>query len=196
MEKKSLYRLGREYGTDQSGQHKYTTVFPNYMGYYEKLPVRFLEIGIKKGASLRMWNDYFEHEDAHLVAVDNDLTTFEHVPMTPRWHMALGSQYDKEFLATVGEEHGPFDIIVDDGCHHPEAQITAFKGLWPFISRGGIYVIEDLYESFTKGNQSLVTYLDNMTKSLVVSGKRHGKTSYDFIHYYKNMVVIGKKTRA
>lgn len=50
------------------------------------------------------------------------------------------------FIETVGQD---FDIIIDDGGHTMNQQITSFKILFPALKSGGIYVIEDLHTSYT-----------------------------------------------
>ena len=37
---------------------------------------------------------------------------------------------------------GGFDMIVDDGSHIPQEQMSTLRALWPAIKPGGIYVIE------------------------------------------------------
>jgi hypothetical protein len=48
----------------------------------------------------------------------------------------------------VCQWHGGFHIIIDDGSHRGEDHITSFEALWPFVTRGGWYVIEDLHTLF------------------------------------------------
>jgi hypothetical protein len=38
---------------------------------------------------------------------------------------------------------GPFDLIVDDGCHNGMIVEDTFDLLWPLVAPGGFYVIED-----------------------------------------------------
>lgn len=53
----------------------------------------------------------------------------------------------QKFAQSVGPE---FDIIIDDGCHIVEHQITSFKTLFPLIKPKGMYIIEDLHTSYWK----------------------------------------------
>jgi hypothetical protein len=65
--------------------------------------------------------------------------------------MHYGSQEDIAFLKTVNSEQGYFDVIVDDGGHTMKQQITSFTHLLPKVRSGGIYVIEDLETSYSRG---------------------------------------------
>jgi hypothetical protein len=68
--------------------------------------------------------------------------------------MHYGSQEDIAFLKTVNSEQGYFDVIVDDGGHTMKQQITSFTHLLPKVRSGGIYVIEDLETSYSRGEGS------------------------------------------
>jgi len=37
-----------------------------------------------------------------------------------------------------------FDIVIDDGSHRFEDQMTTFAWLWSSVKRGGVYVVEDI----------------------------------------------------
>ena len=37
-----------------------------------------------------------------------------------------------------------FDLIVDDGWHHPESQINSLIAYLPYLNKGGTYILEDI----------------------------------------------------
>jgi hypothetical protein len=59
-----------------------------------------------------------------------------------------GSQADGAFLAKLAAEHGPFDIVIDDGSHVPEHVTLSFNSLFPAVVDDGFYVIEDVQTAF------------------------------------------------
>jgi hypothetical protein len=63
-----------------------------------------------------------------------------------------GDQADAAFLERVVAEtnakHEGFDVIVDDGGHRMEHQITSLKHLWKAVRPGGVYFCEDLQTSY------------------------------------------------
>ncbi len=75
-----------------------------------------------------------------------------------------------EDLVRVGVKHGPFDIIIEDGSHMWEHQITTLRTLFPFVTAGGMYIVEDLETNFQRlepkyrGNASIscVEYLKKL----------------------------------
>ncbi len=46
-------------------------------------------------------------------------------------------------------------MILDDGGHQMDQQITSFRILFPTVKSGGMYIIEDLATSFTASGQYL-----------------------------------------
>jgi len=65
--------------------------------------------------------------------------------------MFYGSQDDVSVLKNVSSNQGTFDVIIDDGGHTMNQQITSFNNLLPKVKSGGIYVIEDLLTSYMGG---------------------------------------------
>ena len=47
-------------------------------------------------------------------------------------------------------EHGPFDIVLDDGGHHVDMQVVTFDELWPSIAPGGVFMVEDTFSSYVR----------------------------------------------
>ena len=145
-----LTRAAILHGTDKFGYHDYT---PNYHKMFAPLrdrPLRLLEIGVggyadddRGGQSLRMWRDYFPK--ARIVGIDIQKKTMD---LGPRVTILQGSQVDPEFLASLVADHGPFDIIIDDGSHRNEHIVESFRLLFPGLAPGGIYVAEDVQTSF------------------------------------------------
>jgi hypothetical protein len=50
-------------------------------------------------------------------------------------------------LIKLSEQVGnDFDVIIDDGSHRPEHQMTAMTFLFPLLNNEGTYIIEDVSE--------------------------------------------------
>jgi len=61
-----------------------------------------------------------------------------------------GSQSDINFLKNIETQHGPFDIIIDDGSHYVDHQLFTFNTMFKNLSNEGIYIIEDVNTSYRK----------------------------------------------
>jgi hypothetical protein len=145
-----LTRIAILRGTDKWGPHFYTPVYHELFHHLRDLPIRLLEIGVGGhesavlgGGSLLMWADYFPH--ARIVGID---VAAKRLDPHPRLTVLRGSQSDPSFLAQVVADHGPFDIVVDDGSHVPADVVASFDVLFPALADGGFYVIEDVQTAF------------------------------------------------
>jgi demethylmacrocin O-methyltransferase len=145
-----LTRLALRHGTDKWGAHFYTPVYHGLFAHLRDKPVRLMEIGIGGyefarlgGASLAMWADYFPN--GRILGIDVFTKTLD---LGPRVCVRRGSQDDAAFLARMSAEHGPFDIVIDDGSHVPAQVIASFDVLFPLLADGGLYVIEDVQTTF------------------------------------------------
>lgn len=89
-----------------------------------------------------MWRDYFPN--AQIVGVD----VYAKDVSGSRLSFEQGDQSDPEFLRVVIDEHGPFDIIIDDGSHRGEHILASFAVLWDAVLPDVFYVIEDLETAY------------------------------------------------
>jgi hypothetical protein len=139
----SLTELGLVYDTDKAYWHRFTGVYETWLSSYRTSATRVLEIGVANGSSLKMWRDYFPNAD--IVGVD----------ILDRWWVNadriktyIVDQSSKESIdAFLKTESKPFDIIIDDGSHLPEHQMTNLEYFWDALNPGGVYIIEDLHTS-------------------------------------------------
>lgn len=99
-----------------------------------------LELGVREGDSLRMWQGLFP---GGLVAgVDNDA---EGTSTWPEGTVELRYSQDDPAMAAAAQAASPdgYDLVVDDASHVGELTAKSFELLWPQVVRGGYYVIED-----------------------------------------------------
>lgn len=137
--------------------HNYADIYEAYFGHRRLEPLKILEVGIglkhkedariahgrnvAGGASIKAWHAYFPHAAIHAIDMvearwlDNErITTYVVDQSSPA---SLES-----FLTTT--RGILFDIIIDDGSHHPDHQQLTLGMLFPRVAPGGIYAIEDL----------------------------------------------------
>lgn len=147
---RDLRKLAKWYGSDKWGAHSYASHYMTHFKDLRKQKLRILEIGIGGyddpafgGGSLRMWRTYFPH--AHVFGID-----IYDKSLLDGWRITTlkGSQDDPDFLKQVVERMGGVDIIIDDGSHINQHVITTFGYLFPFLSDGGWYIIEDTQTSY------------------------------------------------
>jgi len=133
---------------DGRGADKWDHYLPFYdrvFAPYRAVPIRMLEIGVMNGGSLELWRKYFGPA-ATIFGVDINPACAGRVD--PPNQVRIGSQADPDFLRGVVAEMGGVDIILDDGSHVANHQATSFRTLWPLLTVGGLYVIEDLHTAY------------------------------------------------
>ena len=145
-----LHSLALKYGTDKADQHhtykglSYCDIYERHFDPYRHSVRRFVEIGIKDGSSLRMWEEYFPN--AEIIGIDIDPRCAKH--SGGRIKCIIGDQNDLGFLSQLRDSMGEYDILLDDGSHITNHQINTFNILHPICAPGGMYIIEDLRNSY------------------------------------------------
>jgi hypothetical protein len=126
-----------KYDTDKNSSfHNYPRQYAALFEKYRTKPgLKFLEIGVFKGESLRAWREYFTGDGSTVVGID--LNPVEGI------QIELGDATDPKVIQSLHEKYGSFDIIVDDGGHRNDQVIKSFELLFPLLADGGLYVVED-----------------------------------------------------
>ena len=140
-----LTELGIKYNTDKATGHGFTEFYYPYLEKY--INPSILEIGIYDGASLKMWEEFYGYPN--IIGVD----------------ILEKKQYENQNIRTVVADQGnptdllskctalvpEYDIIIDDGSHIIDHQISSLVTLFPCLKSGGTYIMEDLHTSFIHG---------------------------------------------
>jgi len=187
--------------------------WPHYFDVYHRHFSRFIdtecvvvEIGVAQGGSLKMWKHYFGSK-AKIIGLDinPECKQFEEENI----QIFIGSQSDRAFLKDLKLKIPKIDILIDDGGHTMNQQITAFEELFDHVSDNGIYLCEDIHTSYLEayggGFGKTNTFLE-YSKLLIdklhawhIPDNRLPVTQFtrqsDSIHFYDGIVVIEKKAR-
>ncbi len=169
-------------GADKGSQyHNYTKVYAQYFDKIKDKTFNFLEIGVHKGCSVKLWEKYFSK--ANLYFIDITWDALEYTPT--RAKLFLADQSDPQKLKNVVSQiPGGLDIIIDDGGHTMEQQQVSFKTLFPYVNSGGLYIIEDLHTSYWSsygggGRDSTVEFLKCLIDDVNFVGARTEKANHD-----------------
>lgn len=211
MSSKVLSKLFNHYGSDKD-KNGYTPLYHTLFFKIKDEPVKLLEIGIgtmipgvkssmvgyalenyKPGGSLRAWRDYFVNGEIIGMDVQPD-TQFQDEERIQTHlcdstdicsvYMKMSEIITKESKDTNLNISGTsyYDIIIDDGCHLDTSQLKTLQNFYPFLKKGGIYVIEDIYPG------SSVSRNPSQIKSIV------GDDPFYFVGLHNNQCVIYKNT--
>ena len=142
---------GTDKGTVAGEAHGFTEFYEPYWSKYKgKENLTVLEIGIQSGYSLETIEEFFEGK-AQVYGIDiND----NYHPTKPNIHAYVCDQSSEEkiaeFLGKIGNIK--FDIVIDDGSHQFNHQMTSLYAFRNSVKPGGIYILEDLHTSLTWGD--------------------------------------------
>jgi len=168
----TLDELAIKHSTDKSSEfHGYTKIYERLFEKFKNLPITLLEIGVWKGASLKMWDSFFPK--AKIIGLDNENHLRDN-----EYDVYIGDQKDPKIRDNIIKDTGDLDIVIDDGGHKHSEQIASFELFFPHLKSGGLYVIEDVGTSYWRRKKwwggsrtSTIEYLKNMIDHVNIFGK-------------------------
>lgn len=140
---KELDAVGTMYLTDKrSGLHNYLNKYEFFLRGFKEQEITLLELGVYRGASLKMWGEYFKN--ARIIGVDIDENCLVYAGGNREVWIR-----DMELFESINDlrKLTP-NIIVDDASHLWSHQIKSLILLFASLQSGGIYIIEDIENSF------------------------------------------------
>ncbi len=151
----TLCRLCAESGTDKcpytvhGHRHPYTAPYSLFFEPLKNRPIKFAEIGVFRGASLRAWRNFFSQ--ARIFGYDRDIPNLEYIASMGMPNVLLdvmdaadpANIHHKLTQATSDGEL--FDVILDDASHDPADQCAVIRTALPFLKQGGLLIIEDIF---------------------------------------------------
>jgi len=143
----------------------YFAIYERYLTKFKSQQCVYVEIGIERGGTLDIMQKFLG-EKARIIGVDIDARCKEIEKNGHEIH--IGDQGNTQFMRNLRNQIGPIDIVVDDGGHTPDQQITTFYELWPYLKPGGIYLVEDLHANLWASHQHSrygITFFD-LAKSM------------------------------
>lgn len=127
-------------------RHDYETVYENYFKDLRNEEIKMLEIGIFQGGSAKAFRDYFAKGKIYCIdIIDNSINILKN---EERIYPYKVDQGNRDQLKKLMEEIGKVDIILDDGSHCMDHMQISFGFLFPYVKKGGIYIIEDVHTSY------------------------------------------------
>lgn len=134
----------RSHTDKHKGEFPHSDLYGVLFSNFQDQAICFLEIGVNKGGSIPVWEEYFPN--ATLLATDIKPDCL--LRATERTKISLVDQFDAEAMTAYADEHGPFDVVIDDGSHYSSHQILTLETLWPYMKPGGLFIIEDTETSY------------------------------------------------
>lgn len=150
-----LSRIADIYKCEKYSLCNYTPFYDALFNKYRDKEFNLLEIGVSKGASMRMWRDYFRN--ANIFGIDTDTDCLKH--KGERIKIYNINQCDKPKLQELADNIGEMFIICDDGSHYGQDIIDSLSVLHKYIPKGGFYVVEDILPEYKKEVENFIDTL-------------------------------------
>ena len=183
----------------------YFSIYDAHFSRFRGTDVHVVEIGVNHGGSLQLWRRYFgDAAKIHGVDVNPHCKQFEE----PGTRIFIGDQGDRAFLRSLVSAIPRIDILIDDGGHTMQQQISTFEEMFPHVSENGVYVCEDTHTSYWRkfggGFRRRGTFIEYSKNWIDALHARHSEeparlTASDFtgavrsVSYYDSVVVIKKE---
>jgi hypothetical protein len=139
----SLDTIFNKYNTDKNTYfHNYTRQYNTLLNDFRDKPIKYLEIGVFNGGSIKAFKESFKKSTCILgLDIDKRCKTYEDVENNI--FVEIGDATDEKFIKSITEKYGTFDIILDDGSHLNKDVIKTFELLFPLLNDNGLYIVED-----------------------------------------------------
>ncbi len=190
-------RVMARFGSDKAS-HSYTPVYSALFGERHDQSLRILELGMgtnnpdvlsnmgvfgAPGASLRGWRQIFPQARVYGADIDRRILFQEDRIQT--FHCDQLDQVSIRELWSRPELQGGADIIIEDGLHTLEANISFLEGSLRYLRPGGTYVIEDI------AWEDIEPWFDRLEK---IYSKQYPGHEFAFVTLsergYNNMLVV------
>ena len=146
-----------------------------------------VEIGIYQGQSMTLLRDWFVN--SKIVGVDNfnwPNVSEEQINKIEGITVIKGDAYNKKIADKFEDES--IDIIIDDGSHFISNQIQFIELYYPKIKKGGVLIVEDVYDIDKDRDKFEQLGLEHTVYDLRSNRQRENLNGYN-----DNVLVIFKK---
>lgn len=137
----------RDTGKPAAKWQGYLQHYDRHLAGRKDQPLRILEIGIQAGGSLEVWAQYFKSATL-IIGCDIDPACGALRYDDSRIKVLIGDINTPETLQSLSALTDTLDFVIDDGSHHSSDIIRSFVQLFPRLTEGGTYLIEDLHCSY------------------------------------------------
>lgn len=193
--------LNTDKGLNYDEGHGYTEF---YYDYFQKLKdtnerVYILEVGVKEGESLRMYNEFFE-KNCEIYGIDINLRQNKYID--DNVHLYQFNINDKNKLNDFFNDikDVKFDFVLDDASHSFHDQYNSLFSLYNKIKPNGKFILEDLHTwSWENEQDSPLRFLNFLCPNKYVNNEQikefreHFNSSMIYVHYNER-AKYGNKT--
>jgi hypothetical protein len=133
-----IYKKYSKGGSDKGITHSYIEIYNSLFSKIRSVKLQALEIGVRTGHSIAMWDEYFTHKNTKIYGVDIETKGIK-LKFSNRVSIIKADATDNKFPWPNN-----LDIVIDDGSHKYKDQVASFNIFFNRLAKNGIYIIEDI----------------------------------------------------
>jgi len=177
-------------GSDKGSYHNYTTIYYDYFNDISNNNLNIFELGLgtnytdvassmgpngTPGASLYGWKEFFPNSNIYGADIDKRIL-FSDDRIKTYFCDQTNIQSINNLWNISDLINLEFDIIVDDGLHEFNANLTFFENSFYKLKKGGKYIIEDLFPETIKN-------FEDIKEQLII---KHDILSFEVLNLVKD----------
>lgn len=174
MELDPLSAIAKEFDCEKFTLCDFTKYYHDLFKDFRNDKFNLFEIGIYKGASMRMWEKYFPNADVY--AIDTDLRHMKH--SSAKVHTYYLNQCDKDRLSELMDYIGECRIICDDGSHEAPDMVASLEVLYPHLEEGGYYIVEDI---LPEAKEQVYRHINTLKHKVLVKAQARYRPEVDLL---------------
>ncbi|GMH85263.1 hypothetical protein TL16_g10176 [Triparma laevis f. inornata] len=200
--------------TDKGWAHGYNRIYDRVLKEVKDRKgadvVKLLEVGVFRGSSMKVWEEYFTAEPSHFyglsygsqtfyspdVADDTDYAPEDDLLLNTKTTLFYGSQSERADLMDVKSKLPDMDVIIDDGSHDPLDQLEQPLGVGSTMNIVDLFLKTVHYAKYV--NNAFLGSKDSQTRAEwnVETREWIENVVQDVgsVEFAYNMVLIRKKT--
>lgn len=130
--------------TDKNTVHSYLPLYQEILISKKETAKHVLEVGIYKGGSIKLWNDFFTNATVYGLDVMNSDHVWDGIKNNDKIILHTSTDaYNQDFFNTHISNKN-FDFMLDDGPHSLESMKQFIKLYSQVMTDDGVLIIEDV----------------------------------------------------
>lgn len=170
--------------TDKHFWHGYTQMYDDIFEITHD-PRNILEYGVFHGASIRFLAERFPNSQIlglDILEPQSDWPTSSKIS-----YLEIDQGDFSGLQKTLAQQNRFYDLVIEDGSHHPVHQINSLLATLPFMKPGSVYVVEDIHTS--KYELATKLHFDRPLK------KRFNAEPQEFLNLYNFLLGVEHSLR-
>jgi hypothetical protein len=142
----SLEEIVDDSRTDKNTTHSYLPLYQNLLISKKDTAKNVLEVGIHRGGSIKLWNDFFPNATVYGLDINNSDSVWEEINNKEKIILYTSTDaYNNDIFTTnFLDKNIKCDFMLDDGPHTLESMKKFIKLYSQIMTDDGILIIEDV----------------------------------------------------